>query len=208
MRPPVRKTSAGRRPGGENALDETKRKIQRAAKELIASQGYTATTIRQIARRVSMKGGSLYYHYPGKNEILFAILDEGNQRLLDAADRVMKSGLPDVPAILRGLVYEHVRILAGDPAQFMVVTRELKRLKGGRHQEIMAQRDRYEQIIQDVLRMGIRERTIRRCNVKVVSYGLISLLNGVASWFDPRGPLSIERIADEYVDVLLEGLRA
>jgi hypothetical protein len=44
--------------------------------------------------------------------------------------------------------------------------------------------------------------------VKVVSYGLIALLNGVASWFDPRGPLSIERIADEYTDVLLEGLRS
>ena len=189
-------------------MEDKKRKIQQAAKELIASQGYTATTIRQIARRVSMKGGSLYYHYPGKNEILFAILDEGNQHLLDAAGRVMKSGLPDAPAILRRLVYEHVRILAGDPAQFMVVTRELKRLKGGRRREIMAQRDQYERIIQDVLRRGIRERTIRSCNVKVVSYGLIAFLNGVASWFNPRGPLGIARIADEYAEVLLEGLRA
>lgn len=204
----MRKTSATRRPGSEGGLDQTKRRIQQAAKELIASQGYTATTIRQIARRVSMKGGSLYYHYAGKNEILFALLDEGNRRLLNAADRVMKSGLPDAPSLLRGLVYEHVRILAGDPAQFMVVTRELKRLKGGRHREIMTQRDRYERIIQDVLRIGIRERTIRRCNVKVVSYGLIALLNGVASWFNPRGPLSIDRIAEEYAEVLLEGLRS
>lgn len=189
-------------------MELKRRAIQRAAKELIASQGFTATTIRQIARRVSMKGGSLYYHYTGKNEILFAILDEGNRRLLDAADRVTRSKSRDAPGLLRRLVHEHVRILADDPAQFMVVTRELKRLKGARRGEIMAQRDRYERIIQGVLHQGIRDRTIRRCNVKVVSYGLIAFLNGVASWFNPDGALSIERIADEYADVLLEGLRA
>jgi TetR/AcrR family transcriptional regulator, cholesterol catabolism regulator len=190
-----------------SGLSLTRRDIKEAAKGLIAVQGYTATTVRQIARKVSMKGGSLYYHFGGKDEILFAILDEGNRLLLDATGRVLKLNLKGAPEILRRLIREHIRILAEDPAQFMVVTRELNRLKGERRQRIMAQRDQYEEVIQNVLTQGIKEKSIRPCNVKLVSYGVISLLNGVAFWYRPGGRLSIERIAEEYSQVLLDGLR-
>lgn len=185
----------------------TRREIQEAAKRLIAVQGFAATTVRQIARKVSMKGGSLYYHFGGKDEILFSILDEGNRLLLEAAERVMKQDLRDAPSILRRLIQEHMRILAEDPAQFMVVTRELNRLKGERRQRILAQRGQYEHLVQGVINQGIKEKTIRPCNVKVVSFGLIAFLNGVAYWFKPEGGLSIERIAEEYSRVLLQGLQ-
>lgn len=191
-----------------NELALTRHEIKEAAKRLIAAQGYAATTVRQIARKVSMKGGSLYYHFGGKDEILFSILDEGNRLLLDAAERVLRMKLNDAPAILRMLIREHIRILAGDPAQFMVVTRELSRLKGERLRRIMAQRDKYEGVIQSVLSEGIREKSIRPCNVKIVSFGVIAFLNGIAYWYNPDGRLSTDRIAEEYSQVLLKGLRA
>ncbi len=43
--------------GGE--VSATRGEIQEAAKRLIALQGFTGTTVRQIARNVRMKGGSL-----------------------------------------------------------------------------------------------------------------------------------------------------
>jgi len=196
---------------GDGAMSEmslTRREIKEAAKRLIAVQGFTATTVRQIARKVSMKGGSLYYHFGGKDEILFSILDEGNRLLLSAAERVLKLNLKDAPTILRRLIQEHIRILSEDPAQFMVVTRELNRLRGEHRQRIMSQRDQYEGVIQDVLIQGIKEKSIRQCNVKVVSYGVIALLNGIAYWYRPDGRLTVERIAEEYTQVLLDGLRA
>lgn len=58
-----------------------------------------------------------------------------------------------------------------------------------------------------MLTQGIKEKSIRPCNVKLVSYGVISFLNGVAFWYRPGGRLSIERIAEEYSQVLLDGLR-
>lgn len=198
----------------ENALKDsegeaaaTRRAIMDAAKALFATQGFAATTVRQIARKVSMKAGSLYYHFGGKEEILFAILDEGNRFLLEGADQVMRSKAKDAPTTLRHLVLEHMRILASDPAQFMVVTRELNRLRGDRKQKVMAQREQYERMIQGLLTRGIKERTFKDCNVKVVSFGLIAMLNGVAYWFRPQGKLSMDQIAEQYSRVLLDGLR-
>ncbi|MGQ0544935.1 MAG: TetR/AcrR family transcriptional regulator [Betaproteobacteria bacterium] len=198
---------ASRSDSNASGLAATRADIKEAAKRLIASQGFAATTMRQIARGASMEGGSLYYHFGGKDEILFTILEEGNRKLLEAAERVLRLKLKDAAAVLQRLIREHVCILAADPEQFMVVTRELHRLRGERRKRIMVQRDQYERLIQGVLRKGIEEGTIRPCDVKIVSYGLIAFLNGVAYWFDPHGRLTIEKIADEYGEVLLRGLQ-
>lgn len=187
--------------------DATRRDILQAAKRLIAIQGFHATTVRQIARKVSMKGGSLYYHFANKDEILFALFDEGNRRLLEAAHRVLALGLNGAPRILRKLIQEHMCVLAGDQAQFMVVTRELHQLKGARRERIMAQRDEYDRIVRGVIEQGIKEGSFKPCNAKIVSYGLIAWLNGVAYWFSPSGSLTIEHIASEYSRVLFTGLQ-
>ncbi len=182
--------------------------IKTAAKHLFAEQGFAATTIRQIAGRANLEGGSLYYHFPDKLAILYAILDEGNRELLDMADRVLHEGDASVPERLRELILGHVRILAKDTARFIVVVRELSELSGERRTAIMAQRKRYERAVQELLARGIRDGTLRQCDVKVIGFGLIALLNGVAFWFRPQGRASIEEIGGEYARAFLEGLRA
>jgi AcrR family transcriptional regulator len=181
--------------------------IKAVAKQLFAEHGFAATSIRQIAARVNLESGSLYYHFPDKLEILYAILDEGNRELLDMVDRVFETDDASAPGRLRQLILGHVRILAKDPARFMVVVRELGELNGLRQARIMTQRKRYEKIVQDLLTSGINDGTLRDCNVKVVSFGLISLLNGVAFWFRPHGAASIDEIGEEYARALLDGLR-
>jgi AcrR family transcriptional regulator len=203
-----REAGSARASAQDDAAPATRREIQDAAKNLIAVQGYASTTVRQIARKVAIKAGSLYYHYGGKDEILFSIFDEGNRRLLEAADRIVQHRAEDAASLLRRLIREHMRVLAADPAQFMVVTRELSRLKGARRQRIMAQREQYEKIVQNVLDRGIREGAFRACDVKLVSFGIIAMLNGVAYWFSPQGKLSVDDIAKEYSRVLLDGLKA
>lgn len=189
-----------------SGVEATRAAIKAAARKLFASHGYEATSIRQIADAMAMKGGSLYYHFRSKEEILFAILDEGNRVLIDAAQDVLRKSPDDVVQQLRGLVRAHVRVLASNPMQFMVVTRELAQLKGARRKRIVAQRTEYERIIRSVLDRGVSEQRFRKFNVKVVSFGLIGFLNGVAYWFNPRGELSSDEIAAEYTEVILSGL--
>ena len=196
---------------GEGALSSAalrkREEIKTVAKHLFAEQGFAATSIRQIAARANLESGSLYYHFPDKPEILYAILDEGNGELLAMADHVFSGEDASAPGRLRNLILGHVRILAKDPARFMVVVRELSELNGPRRERILAQRKRYEKAVQELLAGGINEGTLRECNVKVVSFGLIALLNGVAFWFRPQGAASIDEIGEEYTRALLDGLR-
>jgi len=54
----------------------TKQKILDCAIKLFAAQGYTETSIRELAAAVGVKEASIYNHFPSKNAILECILEE------------------------------------------------------------------------------------------------------------------------------------
>lgn len=56
--------------------ERTRQAILDAAYSLIIEQGYAATSMRQIAQKARLVPGSLYNHFPSKDEIFSAILQE------------------------------------------------------------------------------------------------------------------------------------
>jgi AcrR family transcriptional regulator len=51
-------------------------KIRQEALKLFASKGYEATTIREIAEQVGIRGSSIYSHYKSKDEIFFLVVED------------------------------------------------------------------------------------------------------------------------------------
>ena len=54
--------------------EQTRQEILAAAQRLFLSHGFTATPMRQIAREVGITPGAIYNHYPGKDELFTAVL--------------------------------------------------------------------------------------------------------------------------------------
>jgi len=54
-----------------------------AALELFSTQGYRATTLRQIAERAGLSVGNIYHHFPNKDAIYQRLIDRYWERLLD-----------------------------------------------------------------------------------------------------------------------------
>ena len=67
------KTSAAVTPKSERSRDL----ILHSAAQLFRRQGFSATTLRQIAARAKIKAGSIYYHFDSKEQILDEVLDVG-----------------------------------------------------------------------------------------------------------------------------------
>jgi AcrR family transcriptional regulator len=53
----------------------TRDRILDAARELFAERGYAGTSIRDIAERLAMTKAALYYHFPGKQDVLAALVE-------------------------------------------------------------------------------------------------------------------------------------
>jgi len=55
--------------------NDSRERIIRAAIELFAAKGYGATSIADILSRTQLNSGSLYYFFPGKQDLLLAVLE-------------------------------------------------------------------------------------------------------------------------------------
>ncbi|MCW5684903.1 MAG: TetR/AcrR family transcriptional regulator [Pseudolabrys sp.] len=65
--------------------------ILHSAAQLFRHQGFSATTLRQIAARAKIKAGSIYYHFASKDEILDEVLDRGLRHVFETVKHAVES---------------------------------------------------------------------------------------------------------------------
>src|SRR4029079_16305526 len=93
-----------------------RREIEDAASVLFHARGYAATSVRDIADALSIRGPSLYAHVASKEDVLAAIVERVADRFEAAADAAMGGTHADAaPARLDALVRAHVRAVTADP---------------------------------------------------------------------------------------------
>ena len=72
---------------------------------------------------------------------------------------------------------------------------------------MIASRDRWEDGLRSVLRRGIELGEFRPVDVRITGIALTSMLNWAYVSYSPGGELPVEQLADQYVDLLVAGLR-
>jgi AcrR family transcriptional regulator len=60
----------------EEKSERSRRAVLDAALHLFSHQGYRATTMRQVADRADVSTGNCYHHFPDKDAIFRALIDE------------------------------------------------------------------------------------------------------------------------------------
>lgn len=87
----AKKTRASLTAGEPAAPDERQNQILGAAAELFVRHGYGGTSIRDIAQRVGMLPGSVYHHFPSKEDLFVAIHREGFRQLVNRSENAIKT---------------------------------------------------------------------------------------------------------------------
>ena len=57
--------------------DQTRQAILTAARELFVSEGYAQVSMRKIAERIEYSPAAIYSYFPSKDDIFFALAEEG-----------------------------------------------------------------------------------------------------------------------------------
>jgi AcrR family transcriptional regulator len=73
-----------------DVMDDTRARILRAALDLFVSQGYHATSIREIAEKLGLTKTAVLYHFPSKKDIITALAEpllSDMEAAVDAANR-------------------------------------------------------------------------------------------------------------------------
>jgi AcrR family transcriptional regulator len=179
--------------------DNRRQDLLDAAAGLFAAQGFKGTSMRDIARQVGMLPGSMYYHFSSKEALLLAVYREGVRRITDQVIAALDPrGAPwdRLEAACRA----HLSTLFERSDYAQVVIRIQPRDTGAAAAELVAERDRYEDLFRDLIgELGLPPDTSEN-HFRLM---LLGAMNWALVWYHP-GQDSPEAVARGFVNLLRE----
>jgi len=190
------------------ATSKSKQAILDAAVSLFSENGYTGTTMRDIADAVGVLPGSLYAHIKGKEELLIEIVESGIARFL-TIETLIKGLSGSAESKLRAAITGHIKIVAEGPEKTLVVFHQWRFLTEPNLSIAIAMRRRYAQMFTDILNEGVKSGEFSgELDSRVEVFTILGALNWAPEWYVPDGKYSPEVIGEKIADTLLSGLQA
>jgi AcrR family transcriptional regulator len=176
------------------------------AGRLFRERGYASTPLREIAAAAGMLPGSLHYRFPSKESLLRALMIRGMERAISEVRGAIDEAADPIRAI-RNAIRAHLRLLVeGDDAVYVLLY-DFRSLSGEDRAAVVALRDAYEGLWNGLLHAAAGAGFIRReVDLQLTRHLLLGAINWTAQWYRPDGELSVDDIADHYVDTLFRGV--
>ncbi|GAA2078371.1 TetR/AcrR family transcriptional regulator [Streptomyces albiaxialis] len=150
-------TSARTTPRSRSA---TKQKLFQAAVTLIAEQGFSSTTVEEIAERAGVAKGTVYYNFASKTELFEELLRHGVEMLTadlrQAAEETAGRGGGRVDA-LDAMIRAGLGFIDHYPAFTQLYVAELWRTNRAWNDTLMVVRKQAVAVVEEVLREGVAE---------------------------------------------------
>ena len=186
-------------------MPNLKNKIKAQAIRLFYEKGYFACGMSEIAEAVGIQKSSIYYHFPGKESILFDIFKTTLTDLLQAFKHRVPADGP-APERVRAAVRLHVIFHIQRKKECMIADSEMKGLSPKNREAVAALRDEYTREFLSILVQGKKKGDFCMPDVKVAGFAILTMCTAAAVWFKENGRLSASRVADLYAHLALNGL--
>ncbi|RII18276.1 HTH-type transcriptional repressor KstR2 [Streptomyces sp. YIM 130001] len=136
----------------------TRAKLYEAAVTLIAEQGFSATTVDEIAERAGVAKGTVYYNFASKAELFEELLRYGvgllTESLQRAADETAERGGSKVDA-LDAMIRAGLGFIDTYPAFTQLYVAELWRTNRAWQSTLLVVRQQAVAVVEEVLREGV-----------------------------------------------------
>lgn len=198
-------TRAGRVPNNARKELVRDRMLEKSA-ELFCANGFSKTSINDIADALSLKRSSVYHYFQNKEEIIKALfLEEYARRcneLLDLFERKELTALERLVLAVEGAIAQRLR----GGSRFLIFDRleaevpdDLRVSYNRNRRRIL---DLYTRLISD----GIKSNEFRAVDPQMAAFALIGMSNWTALWYSPRGRMAPNEIAKVLVNLFVHGI--
>lgn len=198
------KTSQAPTSGNERRRQNNRREeLLAEAARLIAEKGYEGTSMRDIAAAVGMLPGSLYYHFPSKEELFVELHAQAVTSINRAVDSAVARE-SDPWARLEAAVEAHLEAMLETTDTIAIVAPDFPEDRSELNLRLIEQRDAYEakfaRLVDDLdLSKPVDPRLFRLM--------LLGAVNWSPVWYRREGKASPAEIARAFVEMLREACK-
>lgn len=179
------------RPRRKNKREDVLKK----ASGLIARRGFDGTSMRDIATAVDMLPGSLYYHFPSKEDMLLAIHERVVTDMVADTEAAIAKGKTPWDKLERAAV-AHLKALLGSGNLVTIISPNFADDREDLNNKLKAHRRQYEDIFKRLFADIDLPHDVDR---HLLRLQLLGALNWVPVWYKPGRKASPETIAKSFV---------
>jgi AcrR family transcriptional regulator len=178
--------------------------VLRTAAELFNGKGFHATSLDDVADVLKVTKPTIYHYFANKDEILFECVRRGVESIRDAAAEIEQRGGNGMER-LKAHMRNYAIVMTNGFGMCVTRTTDQELSKESRKKFRTLKRET-DTTLRRVVEDGMRDGSIASGDPRLVAFTLAGALNWIARWYDPKGPLSPEEIADGCVATLVNGI--
>jgi AcrR family transcriptional regulator len=202
----VPRRGPGRPKQSEEVNMARKEEILKAATELFARQGYRNADLQVVADELGIGKGTIYRAFPTKQELFFAAVDRGLQRLRDhIASKAI--GENDPVRRITIVINEYLGFFDENAALIELFLLERSEFRDREKSTYFQHRDRNIGEWKRMLRELVDAGRLRSVSVDAISDAMTDLLYGaVFTQYFARDKRTLQSRTDEIVDIFFNGV--
>ncbi|MDD7887594.1 TetR/AcrR family transcriptional regulator [Flavivirga sp. 57AJ16] len=185
-------------------VETRKEEIIKTSTILFQKKGYSAVTMRDIAKVMGIKAASLYNHIDSKQEILSNIIISLAEEFTDGMRVIMNSNDSSIDK-LSSIVKLHVDITSRNTSGMASLNNDWMHLKEDLDYYLKLRLD-YEDNIRQIIEQGILNDQLQDSNAEVMLFSMLSTLRSLYIWIPSKEDLNPLELAKNLNKVLLTGI--
>lgn len=182
--------------------------ILSAAKSLFIKQGYTATSMRQIAEIVGIGKATIYHHFPDKQTILMTLVEGNIAKMHTSLDAI--EGESDPRRRLQVAAIETIRFLYETADLLQIARREVPGVREQMLSGFISYYDRYLELLKEALMQGMEMKIFRPLDPQDAAQVFMTMIQGNFALVYVTGirAETPEKAATRLLDIFFNGINA
>ena len=175
--------------------------VMQAAIEIFWQKGYRVASIQDVADRVGVLKGSLYYYIETKEDLLWRIIEDVHEQWSEILER---ASAPDETPLERmhAFIKMHVEWYLKNVREVSVFFREWNQLSGDRLRTVKNRRRRYVQAITGLIEAAQEAGEVSPLlDRQVAARYVLAAVNAVPDWYRPASAGPAAKVAEAYADM-------
>jgi len=177
-------------------------KILNVAAKLIAKKGYGETSFQEIADVVKLHKSSLFYYFRSKEELLLKILEKPIQEVGINLENIVRDKELEPEEKLKKAIDNHLEKLTEHLDTINIFLNEIRNLSNKNRWVYIEKRKNYEKEFMKIILEMKSKGHFKGLNPKIVTLGLLGMLNWSVKWYRKNGPLSLVEISNIFYRII------
>jgi TetR/AcrR family transcriptional regulator, cholesterol catabolism regulator len=176
--------------------------IVSVATQIFYEKGYQGASLQDLADRVGILKGSVYYYIASKQDLLVAVIEEVHTAGINNI-RSLAATEGDALTRLQRVIIGHVEHVAKTLVSTTVFLHELNSLTDENRQRILGgDRHSYQQVFRELIIEGKKEGSVRQdIDAKLGALSILGSLNWIYRWYRENGEFPARTIGLQFADL-------